>query len=55
MSYKTNAIIRAEHRDIITLAEKIRYQIEMCDHLEFEQTLNELYYDFFLLIEEELL
>jgi len=57
MSYKTNALIRIEHRNIVTLGEKIRYQIEKCHepHLEFEQTLNELYYDFFLLVEEELL
>jgi len=55
MSYKTNALIRIEHRNIVTLAEKIRHQITMSDHLEFEETLNSLYYDFFLLVEEELL
>tara|TARA_R110002012_G_C11674432_1_gene613480 strand:+ start:13626 stop:13787 length:162 start_codon:yes stop_codon:yes gene_type:complete len=48
-------MIRMNHRDIINLGYKIRYQIENCDELEFEESLNSLYYDFFLLVEEILL
>jgi hypothetical protein len=55
MNAASRAILRKDRQEIIKLAKKIRFQIEFCDHLEFDESLNELYYDFFLLVEESVL
>ncbi len=49
---RSRSPLRRKNDEIRKMIKKIRFQIENCDHLEFEESLNSLYYDFFLLVEE---